>query len=112
MAITGTVLPNTQMAFSDGKKDIFKMQYSAMSSNVFDIYMAGMAITGTVLPNTQMAFSDGNKDIFKMQYPAMSSNVFHITVTENRCPIRNKLTKPDKKEFDHRKCRPSQPFKK
>ena len=63
MAITGTVLPNTQMAFSDGKKDIFKMQYPAMSSNVFDIYMAGMAITGTVLPNTQMAFSDGNKDI-------------------------------------------------
>ena len=63
LAITGTVLPNTQMAFSDGKKDIFKMQYPAMSSNVFDIYMAGMAITGTVLPNTQMAFSDGNKDI-------------------------------------------------
>ena len=62
MAITGTVLPNTQMAFSDGKKDIFKMQYPAMSSNVFDIYIAGMAITGTVLPNTQMAFSDGNKD--------------------------------------------------
>ena len=63
MVITGTVLPNTQMAFSDGKKDIFKMQYPAMSSNVFDIYIAGMAITGTVLPNTQMAFSDGNKDI-------------------------------------------------
>ena len=108
MVITGTVLPNTQMAFSDGKKDIFKMQYPAMSSNVFDIYMAGMAITGTVLWH----FQTGTKISLKMQYPAMSSNVFYITVTENRCAIRNKLTKPDKKEFDHRKCRPSQPFKK